>query len=240
MRCASCGTENAPDSRFCGGCGARIGASGPRVAPTQKISDDAPFPQRPAAPAPIAHGAAQPSAPRPIPHTPYVSTPPPITTQPGVVPQRPLSAPPAVYSPVATPAPLSPPSSPPSAPPHAPNGMRAATGRPAMPQLDEPAASMPTAARRPWALIIAVLVIDIALASAGAWMLSEGLGDRPSEKPATPPPAASAAPPASPAPSATAGATGGAPAASAPAKTGSNARDLPPPSPAPSPAPSSK
>src|SRR6185436_10798811 len=116
MRCASCGTENAPDSRFCGGCGARIGASGPRVAPTQKISDDAAFPQRPA-PAPVAHGAAQQNTPRPIPHTPYVSTPPPIspqpgvTTQPGVTPaQRPLSAPPAAYpAPAATPPPSAPP-----------------------------------------------------------------------------------------------------------------------------------
>jgi hypothetical protein len=233
MRCASCGTENAQDSRFCGGCGARIGASGPRVAPTQKISDDAPFPQRPAAPAPIAHNPAQPSAPRPIPQTPYVSTPPPITTQPGVVPpQRPLSAPPAVYAPVATPAP----SSPPSAPPHAPNGApRAAKGRPPTPRFDEPAASMPTVARRPWALIIAVLVIDMALAGAGAWMLSEGLGDRPSEKPATPPPgaarASTAAPATSPSAAPAAPATGRAPAASAPTRTGSNARDPQPPSP---------
>src|ERR1700760_2523072 len=45
MRCPSCGTENAPDSRFCGGCGARFGPPSARVAPTQKISDDDSFPQ---------------------------------------------------------------------------------------------------------------------------------------------------------------------------------------------------
>ncbi|HUJ57401.1 MAG TPA: zinc-ribbon domain-containing protein [Kofleriaceae bacterium] len=59
MRCPSCGTENAPDSRFCGGCGARLGASGPRVAPTAKISDDAPYPS--------AYGQAAPAVPASIP-----------------------------------------------------------------------------------------------------------------------------------------------------------------------------
>lgn len=33
-------------------------------------------------------------------------------------------------------------------------------------------------ARRPWGLMIAVLLLDIGLAVAGAWMLSQGLGDR--------------------------------------------------------------
>src|SRR5512138_2138020 len=107
MRCASCGTENAPDSRFCGGCGARLGASGPRVAPTQKISDDAPYP--PPAAAPVAHASAQPSGPRVIPKTPYVpGAPPVIITQPGVpAPQRPASAPPVAFAPIAQ---MSPPS----------------------------------------------------------------------------------------------------------------------------------
>src|SRR5678815_5697485 len=162
MRCASCGTENAQDSRFCGGCGARIGASGPRVAPTQKISDDAPYPQRPVAPAPVAHSPAQHNTPRPIPQTPYAVTPQPVTTSPGVAPpQRPVSTPPAAYAPrAATPAP--------SVPPHhdfAPNGAtRAPSARPPTPRFDEPAVSMPIVARRPWALIIVVLVIDVALA----------------------------------------------------------------------------
>ena len=34
MRCATCGTHNEPDSRFCGGCGARLAGT---VAPTHKI-----------------------------------------------------------------------------------------------------------------------------------------------------------------------------------------------------------
>jgi len=60
MRCPSCGTENAPDSRFCGGCGARLTQTESRVAPTHKISDDARYPiysstPPPAAPAPQVH-----------------------------------------------------------------------------------------------------------------------------------------------------------------------------------------
>src|SRR5687768_2039256 len=39
MRCPSCGTENEPDSRFCGGCGARLGGT---LAPTHKIVDTGP------------------------------------------------------------------------------------------------------------------------------------------------------------------------------------------------------
>jgi hypothetical protein len=44
MRCPTCNTENTPDSRFCGGCGAKLVPASPRVAPTAKIPDDAPFP----------------------------------------------------------------------------------------------------------------------------------------------------------------------------------------------------
>jgi hypothetical protein len=40
MRCPSCGIEIAPDSRFCGGCGARL--EPPRVAPTIKVPDAPP------------------------------------------------------------------------------------------------------------------------------------------------------------------------------------------------------
>lgn len=62
MRCPSCGTENAPGSRFCGGCGAKLASS--RVAPTQKISDEAPLPQVPMSrPPPVtAPGIAPPQA----------------------------------------------------------------------------------------------------------------------------------------------------------------------------------
>ncbi|MGE0550264.1 MAG: zinc-ribbon domain-containing protein [Kofleriaceae bacterium] len=42
MRCASCGTDNEADSRFCGGCGARLQPS-IRVEPTRKMSNDQVF-----------------------------------------------------------------------------------------------------------------------------------------------------------------------------------------------------
>ena len=46
----------------------------------------------------------------------------------------------------------------------------------------DPALSLPIAARRPWALIIVVLLIDLGLAAAGIWMLAHGIGDRPSPR----------------------------------------------------------
>jgi len=46
--------------------------------------------------------------------------------------------------------------------------------------VDDPSVSLPIAARRPWGLIIVVLLLDVGLATAGAWMLNEGLGARPS------------------------------------------------------------
>jgi hypothetical protein len=51
--------------------------------------------------------------------------------------------------------------------------------------VDDPSLSLPIAARRPWALIVVVLLIDLGLAAAGIWMLTQGLGDRPS-RPAPP------------------------------------------------------
>jgi hypothetical protein len=42
--------------------------------------------------------------------------------------------------------------------------------------IDDPALSLPTPARRPWALIAVVLLIDIGLAVSGTWMLTQGLG----------------------------------------------------------------
>src|SRR5688572_7760796 len=47
MRCPSCGTDNEPDSRFCGGCGARL-AGESRLAPTQKVDTGAQPIQQPA------------------------------------------------------------------------------------------------------------------------------------------------------------------------------------------------
>jgi hypothetical protein len=155
MRCPSCGTENAPDSRFCGGCGARLGTSG--IAPTQKISDDASYPQRPAM-APVARHAHAAAA---IPPTPSVYTPG------GPSHARAPRSPSATRPPTA---PL-PPNAAPTPPPNA------YLPSPAAP--DEPSLSMPIVARRPWGLIIAVLLIDLALAVSGAWMLTEGIGAPP-------------------------------------------------------------
>jgi hypothetical protein len=47
------------------------------------------------------------------------------------------------------------------------------------PAMPEPSLSIPVVARRPWGLIIVVLLIDLALAVSGAWMLTEGLGAPP-------------------------------------------------------------
>jgi hypothetical protein len=165
MRCPICGTDNAPDSRFCGGCGARL-ASDPRVAPTQKISDDARFPQAQLAPAAAPVTAPGVVMPRPIPPTPYVPQGAPIAVSP---PQRALAAP--LLGSVAS-----------SAPPRSSTAPPAMASRPPRPQaliVDDPSLSLPTPARRPWALIFVVLVIDIGLAVSGAWMLYQGLGSGP-------------------------------------------------------------
>ena len=160
MRCPGCGTDNAPDSRFCGGCGTRLGTSGPRVAPTQKISDDASFPQS-IAPGGAAMPVTAPGivAPRAIAATPYTPQGPSISSP------RPPTAPP---SPAATPrsdvyAALS------------PNGRP----RPQLVVVDDPSLSLPIAARRPWGLIAIVLLLDIGLAVTGVLLLREGLADRP-------------------------------------------------------------
>jgi zinc-ribbon domain len=177
MRCPSCGTENAPDSRFCGGCGARLGVSGQRLAPTQKISDDASFPSpRPATAGTghaghAGHAVAQPgAAPRLVP-APYVPN--------GPVPQQSLPPPHAINN--------APPSVYPTSPaPRPPNGStRQPPLRPPT-QLDDPSLSMPMVARRPWGLIIVVLLLDLGLGIAGAWMLREGLDDEPSAPDAAP------------------------------------------------------
>jgi hypothetical protein len=204
MRCPSCGTDNAPDSRFCGGCGARLAVSGQRVAPTQKISDDASFPQRQverqvtqSAGSAVPITAPGVVAPRAVPATPFLPQ--------GVPPaQRPLaggSAAPAR----STTAPVGPQSSPrppavvmedprdatrtPSINADPRDATRGGVNRPALPGEPpadgkigplwiDPALSLPIAARRPWTLIVVVLVIDLGLAAAGIWMLAHGLGDR--------------------------------------------------------------
>ncbi|MEJ7599402.1 MAG: zinc-ribbon domain-containing protein [Kofleriaceae bacterium] len=164
MRCPQCGTQNEPDSRFCGGCGARLAGT---LAPTQKISPDAQFtpgpipqpttlqrqpppPQSASQPVARAQGGEtrapqpaqrQPSAPQSVPRQPSAERPsvPPI----GQRPPRTLSSPNGVQ--------------------HARSFNDASLVR----------------ASRPWGIIIVVLAIDLALAAAGGWLLSEGLADPP-------------------------------------------------------------
>jgi zinc ribbon protein len=174
MRCPSCGTDNATDSRFCGGCGARFAASGQRLAPTQKISDDASFPQRQLSPG---AGSAVP------------------ITAPGVVAPRAIAATPFLPHGSPAPRPLAggsaAPARRPTAPAARPDGYGAVPPSPRpSPRaqavvVDDPAMSLPIAARRPWALIVVVLLIDLVLAAAGIWMLTQGLGER-SSRPASP------------------------------------------------------
>lgn len=152
----------------------RFAASGQRVAPTQKISDDASFPQRQLSPG---AGSAVP------------------ITAPGVVAPRAIAATPFLPHGSPAPRPLAGGSAAPARPPTAsaarPDGYGAVPPSPRpSPRaqavvVDDPAMSLPIAARRPWALIVVVLLIDLALAAAGIWMLTQGLGER-SRRPAPP------------------------------------------------------
>jgi len=175
MRCPSCGTENAPDSRFCGGCGARLG-SGQRVAPTQKISDDASFPQPQrqftTAPGPGVHAARPATAPRLVPLAPpHAAGGSPVAQ--GSIPQGSAPQKPRVPNHASpsghTNVPLG----------SAPNGAAKHAPRPRTEPVDDPSLSMPIVAQRPWGLIVVVLLIDLGLAIAGGWMLAAGLGARP-------------------------------------------------------------
>jgi len=138
----------------------RFAVSGQRVAPTQKIADDASFPQRPIGPG---AGSAVPVtapgvvAPRAIPAAPFL--PPPAPAAP-----RPLAGGSAAPARAAAAQPLAPAPRPLSRPP---------PSRPPAVVVDDP-----RDATRPWALIAVVLLIDLGLAAAGIWMLVQGLGDR--------------------------------------------------------------
>ena len=173
MRCPSCGTENAPDSRFCGGCGARIATSGQRVAPTQKISDDASFPPRRSAPTPAGR-AVRVTPPGTAPPDSHAAAP---AATPATAPDSGLRAvtppPPGAF---ASPRTITP--TPAAAPSRLPTGVAESEAARGI----DPSLSMPIAARRPWALIVTVLLIDLGLGAAGVWMLSRGL-DRPSAAP---------------------------------------------------------
>ncbi|MGE5185688.1 MAG: zinc-ribbon domain-containing protein, partial [Acidobacteriota bacterium] len=168
MRCPSCGTENTPDSRFCGGCGARLSPESPRVAPTVKVSDDARFPTPVPAPARSfgMHDSLVPTSPR------HPSLPP--TANPSLPPTPYQSIPPTAQRPQ-------------SSVPY-PRAQSPALSNP--PAMSDPALSMPVV-RRPWGLISVVLVIDLALAGTGGLLLAKGLSAKsassPSPTPATAP-----------------------------------------------------
>ncbi len=179
MRCPSCGTENTPDSRFCGGCGARLSPEAPRVAPTLKVSDDAPFPTP--APPPARsfgmHDSLVPTSPR------QPSIPP--TANPSIPPTPYQSIPPTAQRPQ-------------SSMPY-PRAQSPALSNP--PAMSDPALSLPVV-HRPWGLISLVLVIDLALAGTGGLLLAKGLSAKSSSPspPPSPAPAAAPAPAAVPAP----------------------------------------
>jgi hypothetical protein len=175
MRCPSCGTENAPDSRFCGGCGARL--EPPRVAPTFKIPDDAAYPTPPPGslnaighlPTPQPGSLQMPPQPR------LGSIPPtnPAQAIPNSV-HRAASRPPASIPPTDVPRPASAP--PASIPPT--DVQRPASAPPAVrtpPPIAEPSMSMPAAPQRSSALIAVVVIADLGLAAAGAALLFKGL-----------------------------------------------------------------
>jgi hypothetical protein len=203
MRCPNCGTENAPDSRFCGGCGARMQTSG-LVAPTQKISDDAPYPPASIPPQNYSPASIPPqnsyqsgpasipphnyqSGPTSVPPQNYTpaSVPPQNTTYPpannSIPPQNsyqtgPKSIPPQTAAPRVQTAPPIAPSTPPQGTPSQPrprtNGVPSVSRR-QTPAFSDPSITPPP--RRRWGLIITVLLVDLALAGAGVYLLTEGL-----------------------------------------------------------------
>jgi hypothetical protein len=179
MRCPTCGTENAPDSRFCGGCGARL--EPPRVAPTFKIPDDAAYP----APA-QALPTPPPGSLDAIGHLP---TPPPGSLQ--MAPQPRLgSIPPTNPAPAMNRLASTPPTERlPSRPPDVqrvasipPTDVQRHVSRPPVAP-PEPSLSMPAVPRRSGALVAVVVIVDLGLAAAGGALLYKGL-QTPAARPA--------------------------------------------------------
>ncbi|MEO8845944.1 MAG: zinc-ribbon domain-containing protein [Kofleriaceae bacterium] len=176
MRCPTCGTENVPDSRFCGACGAKLTPAENRVAPTAKISDDAPFPahygsQSPQSYAPASNYSTNPASIPPASN--YPSGPasiPPSTFQAQNYQSGPASIPPNTYQAPASipPTNLGVGGKPASVPPQL-------YGRAQSVPAHEPSMSIPVVARPRWGLILLVLLLDVGLAAAGAVMLQKGL-----------------------------------------------------------------
>jgi hypothetical protein len=164
MRCPTCGTDNTPDSRFCGGCGART-TEPPKLAPTKKIADDArwdtPSKQAAVQPPPPGHLSQPPQMPARIASTPPPAAAPMPMTIPGApMPVRSQPSRPQLALERAT-------TAQPSAPP-------VSTPRPAVSPIAQPDRSMPVP-RRGRGLMIAVLLIDLALAGVGGALLVQGL-----------------------------------------------------------------
>jgi len=171
MRCATCGTENAPDSRFCGGCGARMPAAQSLVAPTQKISDDARYPNTAHTPTPVPQFAPGPASLPPS--MPPASIPPQNGYQSGPHPHAPgPSSQPPLRGPSIPPANNPPP---PSLAPSGSQPPRARASASVARRTSSPSLSQPAPRGRRWGLIILILLVDLALAGAGAYLLSEGL-----------------------------------------------------------------
>ena len=188
MRCPSCGTQNEPDSRFCGGCGARFTGAETKLAPTQKIHSDPAVLQAHHAQA-VAQRAAsvpQPSAP------PALSAPQPVLRQPSG--SQPAQQRPSAQQTVPGSAQQIRQRHPSAQLRASTNGHQeqrsssAAPGSHAVPGAPRPAAPsapVPSARgsldqsfalpKRRWGVIIAVLVLDLGLAAAGVWLLLEGL-----------------------------------------------------------------
>lgn len=163
MRCATCGTENAPDSRFCGGCGARLEPS--RAAPTVKVPDDAPI----APPTGGHHHVPPVRIPTPVPAS--FPTPPPGSLN--AIGHLPTPAPGTLSHGSMPPQPRAGSIAPQNAQPAIPSTVNRAASPP--PVMSSPSLSMAAAPRRSGALIAFVLVADLGLAGAGAYMLLEGL-----------------------------------------------------------------
>ncbi|MFT3693598.1 MAG: hypothetical protein QM831_10695 [Kofleriaceae bacterium] len=148
-----------------------------RVAPTAKIPDDAPFP-------PHLGGSPMPISKAPVsvaPNGPTTLSPP--TYSPASIPPQnngtgPASIPPQnnyISGPASIPPPSrSPGSIPPTNNPYPPTDL--GFGKPVPPRrMAEPSMSMPAVQQPRWGLIIVILVLDLALAAAGAVMLAKGL-----------------------------------------------------------------
>jgi TonB family protein len=220
MRCATCGTENAPDSRFCGGCGAKLAPSS-RVAPTAKITDDASYPSQPPSPASIPPHGNYASGPASIPpqnHAPGSIPPQNAYVPPGSIPPQNAYVPSGSIPPqnnfAGSPGSIPPQNNaydapPKSIPPHnsfqraatpiqtpPPGALKMPTPPPgslsfaATPRLGDQEPSPPPVAaaeasrslvappRRPIGLIVFVLLVDLALAGAGAVLLGKGLSEK--------------------------------------------------------------